>query len=150
MRYHTPVKDSAAFPRTSHAISIASINSPPPSSESSFSDLHHRRRIGLIELSTRWPKLRCDWITCLWSPADVIFDIITTTSASKSALANVACLRHHQSACWRHPLTFSWRLTLTRFDCWLWPELTFCSTGAPYPVFHVDFIFAVHFCIFCF
>ena len=47
-------------------------------------------------------------------------------------------------------------LTSVDFDLWLTlivdflPELTFCSPGAPYPVFRVDFIFAVYFCIFCF
>ena len=58
-----------------------------------------------------------------WSPADAIADVITTMSASTSALANVIRLRH---------------------------QVDFCNLGAPYSVFRVDFIFAVHFCIFCF
>ena len=44
-------------------------------------------------------------------------------------------------------IDFDLRLTLT-VD--FLPELSFCSPGAPYPVFRVDFIFAVYFCIFCF
>ena len=48
MRCHTLVKDLVAFPRTSRAFSTAPITSPPPSSESTCSDLRHRKRIGLI------------------------------------------------------------------------------------------------------
>ena len=74
------------------------------------------------------------------SPSDVIiatsFADVTATSSLTRTLTR--------------PLTivdFDLRLTLT-VD--FLPELTFCSPGAPYPVFRVDFIFAVYFCIFCF
>ena len=55
--------------------------------------------------------------------------------------------------CWRHPphqLTSSLTLTRVDFDHWLFPIVDFCNPGAPYPVFRIDFIFAVYFCIFCF
>ena len=48
-----------------------------------------------------------------------------------SSLTSLACVN-----CRCHRLTFG--------------ELTFCNPGAPYPVFRVDFNFAVHFHIFCF
>ena len=70
------------------------------------------------------------------SPSNVI---IATSFADVTATSSLT-----------RPLTsvdFDLRLTLT-VD--FLPELTFCSPGAPYPVFHVDFIFAVYFCIFCF
>ena len=82
------------------------------------------------------------------------------TSSLTSALT--ACWRH----CLRHPLTspsesvfsvdfrltvdFDWPLTVDR-----WPlivdffRVDFFSPGSPYPVFRVDFIFAVCFCILC-
>ena len=71
------------------------------------------------------------------SPSDVI---IATSFADVTATSSLT-----------RPLTltvdFDLRLTLTVAFL---PELTFCSPGAPYPVFRVDFIFAVYFCIFCF
>ena len=55
---------------------------------------------------------------------------------------------------WRHPLTLGvWSLTFSRltvdFDCWLFSMVDFFSLGSSYPIFHVDFIFAVCFCILC-
>ena len=43
-----------------------------------------------------------------------------------------------------------WFWLMVDFDRWLFARVDFCSPGAPYPVFRVDFIFAVYFCIFCF
>ena len=101
---HAPVKNLVAFPRAPLTTSIGPINSPPPSSESSFSDLHHRRRIGLIGLSTRpyaptkasariEPRTPCATITCWCHPCHVSIHI-TTTSSSTLALADVISLRH--------------------------------------------------------
>ena len=144
-------------PRISPAFSIALIISSLLLSKSSFFDLHHRKRIGLVGLSIRSHVLLkisdtlCMRLTrythchpyCCWRHfaisvlADVIFQVAT----------NVICWRHR-------PISL-----LTSFvDRWLWPglavdflaELTFCSLGAPYPVFCIYFIFVVHFCIFFF
>ena len=43
-----------------------------------------------------------------------------------------------------------WLWLRVDFDRWIFARVDFCSPGAPYPFFHVDFIFAVYFCIFCF
>ena len=60
---------------------------------------------------------------------------------ARPALADVSPRwRHHHHVSWRHH--WLWPLTFSRVD--------FCNLGAPYPVFCVDFIFAVYFCIFCF
>ena len=79
-----------------------------------------------------------------------------------SALVTSSLPHHLLTSLPRHLLTSSLTRTLTRlltsvdFDLQLTliidflPELTFCSPGAPYLVFRVDFIFAVYFCIFCF
>ena len=74
------------------------------------------------------------------------------------------CLRH----CWRHLLVSAvdvilWLWVFDRWllkvDHWLWPGIDFdrwlfsmvdfFNPGSSYPVFHVDFIFAVCFCILC-
>ena len=68
--------------------------------------------------------------------------------------------------CWRHVLASVvdiilwlwgfdyWLFSLTvdfdqavDFDCWLFSRIDFFRLGSPYPVFRVDFIFAVCFCI---
>ena len=75
-----------------------------------------------------------------------------------SALVMSSLPRHLLTSLPRHLLTSSLTRTLTSVDFDLQLtliidfllELTFCSPGAPYPVFRVDFIFAVYFCIFCF
>ena len=100
MRCHMPVKDSAAFPRASRAISTAPITSPSPSSESTCSDLRHWKRIGLIWPSTRlhapsradrsfgedWTtRCTCRWVTYL-RHRDVII--------AMSALTDVIRLHH--------------------------------------------------------
>ena len=78
----------------------------------------------------------------------------STTLALALSLMSLACI-----SCWHHlqlSLTSgSWPLTFIKFDCWLsvglivdfFLELPFCSPSAPYPVFCVDLIFVVHFCI---
>ena len=63
----------------------------------------------------------------------------STTSALVARLLTSSSSQY-QSACLRQPLLTvdligRWPLTLTQ--SWL-----FCNLGAPYPVFHVDFIFA--------
>ena len=96
--------------------------------------------------------------------------ILHAPPRARSALADVSPKwRHHcHVTCWHHrphlltsPTTsadiivdklltwvdFDWGLILT-VD--FFARVDFCSPGAPYPVFHVDFIFAIHFCIFCF
>ena len=71
--YTTPLESSSSDPTRAamhrskiwqffhallRAVNIALIISLLPSSEYSFSDLHRRKRIGLIGLSTRRPKIR--------------------------------------------------------------------------------------------
>ena len=79
---------------------------------------------------------------------------------------HVTCWRHYcHITCWRHrphlltsPATSAdfiidfdrWFWLRVDFDRWLFVIVDFCSPGAPYLVFRVDFIFAVYFCIFCF
>ena len=96
--------------------------------------------------------------------------LLHALTRSKSALADVSlkwrhhchviCSHHRPLICWRHPphqLTSSLTIPLTRVDQTVNFDrrltltidfslgLTFCSPGAPYPVFRIDFIFAVHF-----
>ena len=76
------------------------------------------------------------------------------TSTLVASSANVISSRHR----WRHlqidfdlrQLTLS-TLTLTSGELTVdLFRVDFCNPGASYPVFQVDFIFAIHFCIFCF
>ena len=75
-------------------------------------------------------------------------------------LANIIADVIHDSPrlhrCWHYLLAsvvdiifWLWGLTVD-FDRWLFSMVDFFSLGSPYPVFHVDFIFAVCFCILCF
>ena len=130
---------------------LRSTHSMPPS-KSSFFNLHHRRRIGLIGLPTR-PHTPTKSPARIESRASHATGHLWChrwrhhyTSASMPALADVFNLRHLADI-------------IVVVDHWLWlwllivdffSELTFCSPGAPCLVFCVDFIFAVHFCIFCF
>ena len=113
---HTPIKDSAAFPR---AFSIAPITSPLPSSESSCSDLHHQKRIVLIRCST-----------CPHVPTEVSMRI-EPRALTRPTRHWVTCWHHcwryhcHVNPNWRHLvnvislrhtadiITGSWPLTLT-------------------------------------
>ena len=88
------------------------------------------------------------------APADVTCDVISATSAlayvSIQSVADVSAT----SSCWPHPLTVDqvdfdyWPLTLigslTLTVNFSPPEVDFCSPGSPYPIFHVDFIFAYY------
>ena len=145
-------------PHASRAINIAPILSPPPLSESSFSNLHSRKRIGLIGRLTcphTLPEFHCNvnyaphalhaplaahWRHSLTPSVDVICHV-----SPSCLLADVTWWCHHPISTQLGYVSLCWLLTVD-FD----PELTFCSPGAPYPVFRIDFIFAVHFCIFCF
>ena len=83
-------------------------------------------------------------------------DVITATSH------HVICWRHCHVICWCHPWPGRWPdhwpvLTfIVDFDLWLtltidfFARVDFYNPSAPYPVFRVDFNFAVYFCIFCF
>ena len=83
----------------------------------------------VIPATSRWRNQVASLLTSL---AHVIADVIfSLTFTSGSWL--------FQHWLW---LLESWPLTFSRVD--------FCSPGAPYPVFCIDFIFAVHFCILCF
>ena len=142
-------------PRASRALNIAPILSPPPLSKSSFSDLHSWKRIDLIKIITRPhvpPESHCNvsyalpaahWSHLLTSSATSALVALLLMSSS-DVIIKWDPVSAYVSLCW--PLTIDligrWPLTES--------ELTFCSPGAPYPVFRVDFIFAVYFCIFCF
>ena len=73
---------------------------------------------------------------------DVICHVIATSSA------DVICHGIRWRHLPRHLLTSSLTLTVD-FDRWLWLGVDFFSSGSSYPVFRVDFIFAVYFCILC-
>ena len=83
--------------------------------------------------------------TCLHAPAHASFLLLT------SALGDIICYviywRHLLHICWRHRWLDRWlALTLT-VDFFL--RVDFFNPGSSYPVFRVDFIFAVCFCILC-
>ena len=94
--------------------------------------------------------------TCLHAPD---LHLLTLT------LGDIICWHHcppfadvtrhaswHQAVdpCWPYRWLDHWLWPMVDFNCWLFARVDFRSPGAPYPVFHVDFIFTIHFCIFCF
>ena len=95
---------------------------------------------GIVLLQSTWStRLHCRYWCHLWhNPCHI------------SPCWHHLCLRQYPTSAptdFERVLTVNFDRTLTvDFDL----ELTFCSLGAPYPVFRVYFIFAVHFCIFCF
>ena len=124
-RPHAPLKDSAAPPRTStrcHAPGLVCWR-------------HHLCHVSPSCVSIHWS-------------ADVI-------STSSSVVDRWPPVDH-----WLWQLTFvvdrwpsvdRWHWLVV--DRWLWsltfPRVDFFCPGSPYPVFRVDFIFAVCFCILC-
>ena len=75
------------------------------------------------------------------SPSDVI---IATSFADVTATSSADVIVDQDV-----DLTVDFDLQLTLTVDFL-SKLTFCSPGASYPVFRIDFIFAVYFCIFFF
>ena len=76
----------------------------------------------------------------------------STSAFVTPLLTSLACISR-----WCHLLTLEvssrfdhWPLTLTEpLTVDFSPKVDFCSQGSSYPVFHVDFIFVVFFCILC-
>ena len=86
--------------RASHAFSIAPIISRPPSSESSFFNLHHRKRIAFIRLTTHSHAPLKYFACCLRATRATILLLLTS---SVTLLCHVnPRWRHHPGCCWRH------------------------------------------------
>ena len=147
-------------PRALPTISIAPILSPSPLSELSFSDLHSRKiisHIGCLMCPHTPPKIHCNISYASHAlhappccPLTSLVDVICHISPSYS-LADVTYWCHHlvnTQSTLTSAFVDSWPLTWQGIDRWLWHRVDFCSPGAPYPVFRVDFIFAVYFYIF--
>ena len=91
-------------------------------------------------------------LTCLthsrWRRSATLALVASSLMSLACVIVDVTCLRQSMTS----------SFDFGRFDHWLsvgltinfFLELNFCSPGAPYPVFQVDFIFAVYFCIFFF
>ena len=118
----------------------------------------HPKLLFRLSHTKRTPTRRSFFSRTVHTPSRTYTRLNSLADVSPScAVADVTCLRQPlTSSSDSGDLTVdfsSWPLTLTltlTVDSWLLSELTFCNPGAPYPVFRVDFIFAVHFCIFCF
>ena len=121
--------------QTSPRASMHRVLSPCASAHRVLSSRASTRQICTADVNRRW---RHHWhVTCwhhrphlLMSPAtlaDVIIDKLLT------------CVDFDR-----------WLWLRVDFDRWLFARVDFCNPGAPYPVFRVDFIFAVYFFIFCF
>ena len=100
--------------------------------------------------STRHQNSRRHWHAP--SRADTMLHALSRACTRQWPSADVSPRWRHLP---RHLLMSSTTHLLTSaltvdFDRWLFAIVDFCSPGAPYPIFRVDFIFAVYFCIFCF
>ena len=98
--------------------------------------------------------------TCLHAPPEVSASL--ARAFMRCQYSPRACTRHGSFAdvslrwrhlprnryviCWRHLPRHLLTSSLT-FDSWLFLRVDFFSLGSSYPVFRVDFIFAVCFCI---
>ena len=92
------------------------------------------------------------------TPTDVTRDFISATSALTTSASShlLTSAPHHPlmsyADCWPRwlgPLTVDFYRPLTLNDRWLFSRVVFCNPGSPYPIFRVDFIFAICFCILC-
>ena len=127
MRPHAPLKVSVRLitcPTRLHALSLQVTRSHVPLCASTCSHALH----ALLTSSHVSPCLHCCWRHLLASAADVILWLWVFDR-------------------W----LLGWPLILT--VRWLWPltflMVDFFSPGSSYPVFRVDFIFSVCFCILC-
>ena len=126
-------------PRVSRAFNITPIISLSSLSKSSFSNLHHWKRIGLIRLSTRSHSLLKNSTTlstrltrrrpyCCWrhlwrhsatsTLADVIFQVAIGVILMSSSLMLTSSPNQLVDV-------IRWPLTLTRFDRWLFAKVDF-------------------------
>ena len=127
---------------------------------SSCADLHVGESLIVIKDRTRayaLPKASASASHVPTSaPTDVTRDFISATSALTTSASShlLTSAPHHplmsSADCWPHwpgPLTIDFYRPLTLNDRWLFSRVVFCSLGSPYPIFRVDFIFTICFCI---
>ena len=117
---------------------------------SSSADLPYRGNLTIIGAATRPhmpPKDSAQKLTRFTRLQDP-----SRTSTCQVSPADVSLRwRHHfHVICWRHSPAANVIVDHgVDFDRWLFSNVDFFSPGSSYPVFRVDFIFAVCFCILC-
>ena len=150
------------------ATNIAPITVLKVPQRSSCADLQNRESLNAVGDRTHphtSPKVSGRLITRHHAPVlqitrstRLLTSLLTSSTSAFTAplLTSPDCVSR-----WRHPLTLGiWPLTsrlnvdfdrvLTLTVRWLFSKVDFFCPGAPYPIFRVDFIFVVYFCIFCF
>ena len=140
---------------------------------SSCADLQNRESLDAVKDCTRLHVPIKGFVplitrpTCLYAPscaltrlhalADVIVDVIHVSPCLHrcwrhllASAADVTCLHQPLTSSFDYgDLTVDFSRLIIDFDCWLFSRVDFFSLGSSYPIFRLDFIFAVFFCILC-